>query len=109
MKYAIIKTGGKQYKVKVGDKIKIEKIEANEDQTIELQEVLLIFDEDKGEINDLKIGQPAVSKALVKVKVIEQGRAKKVDVIKYKPKIRYKKKYGHRQPYTKIEVLEIVG
>lgn len=109
MQYAIIKTGGKQYKVKVGDIIKIEKITANEKQEIIFDDVLLIFDEENGEVKDFKIGKPKIESAQVKAKVVEQGRDKKVTVIKYKPKIRYKKKYGHRQPYTKIEITDIIA
>lgn len=108
MTYAIIKTGGKQYKVKVGDIIKVEKIQANENQEIIFDDVLLIFDEKNGAVKDIKIGKPFVKDAKIKAKVLEQGRDKKITVIKYKPKIRYKKKYGHRQPYTKIEILEII-
>ncbi|MFH1712871.1 MAG: 50S ribosomal protein L21 [Candidatus Jacksonbacteria bacterium] len=107
MQYAIIKTGGKQYKVKVGDIIKIEKITANEKEEISFDDVLLMFDEENGEVKEIKIGKPVIKDAKVKAKVIEQGRDKKITVIKYKPKIRYKRKYGHRQPYTKVEILEI--
>jgi large subunit ribosomal protein L21 len=104
MQYAIIKTGGKQYKVKVGDTLKIEKIEANEGAEIEIKDVLMIFDDDG---KNVKMGYPIIKKAKIKAVVLEQGRDKKITVIKYKPKIRYKKKYGHRQPYTKIEIKEI--
>ncbi|MEK9166010.1 MAG: 50S ribosomal protein L21 [Patescibacteria group bacterium] len=107
MQYAIIKTGGKQYKVKAGDIIKIEKIETNENQEIVFDDVLLVFDEEGQEVKHFAIGKPVVKNAKVKAKVIEQGRDKKITVIKYKPKVRYKKKYGHRQPYTKVEILEI--
>jgi len=96
---AVIKTGGKQYKVKEGSKLKIEKLDVEKDTSIDFDEVLLIADE-KG--SDVKVGKPNVEGAKVKAKVLEQGRAKKIDVIKYKRKIRYRKKYGHRQPFTEI-------
>jgi len=104
MTYAIIKTGGKQYKVKLGDVLKIEKIEANKGAQIEIKDVLMVFDE---ETKEVKIGTPIIKGAKIKAIVLEQGRDKKITVIKYKPKIRYKKKYGHRQPYTKIEITGI--
>jgi len=106
MKYAIIQSGGKQYQVKAGDTLKIEKIIAKKDEEIELKEVFLIFDD---ETKAIKIGKPIVAKAVVKAKVLEQGRAQKIDVIKYKRKVRYRKKYGHRQPFTKLAITEIVG
>ena len=105
MTYAIIKTGGKQYIVKKGDTLNIEKLLANANEEIELNEVLLSFDT---ETKQVAIGNPTVLNAKVKAMVVEQGRAKKVTVVKYKPKIRYKKKYGHRQPYTKVKIMEIV-
>lgn len=106
MKYAIIQTGGKQYKVKKGDLLKIEKINAPAEGVIEIKEVLATFD---AEGRDVAFGTPFVEKTTVKALVKEQGRAKKVVVEKFKPKIRYHKKYGHRQPYTKIEITDIVG
>ncbi len=101
---AVIKTGGKQYKVKNGDKIKVEKMDEKEGKTIKLKDILLIAD-DKGK--EVKVGTPTVKGATVEVKVLEHGKAKKVRVIKYKPKVRYRKEYGHRQPFTKLEILSI--
>ena len=101
---AVIKTGGKQYKVKKGDKIKVEKIPEKEGKTIKIKNVLLIADE-KGK--DVKVGTPLVKGAAVEAKVLEQGRSSKVRVVKYKPKIRYRKEYGHRQPFTKLEITSI--
>jgi len=101
---AVIKTGGKQYKVKKGDKIKVEKLDEKEGKSIKLKDVLLIADE-KGK--DVKIGTPNVSGATVEAKVLEHGKAKKVRVIKYKRKIRYRKEYGHRQPFTQLEITSI--
>lgn len=101
---AVIKTGGKQYKVKEGDKIKVEKIAEKEGKTIKINEVLLVGD---GKGKDVKVGTPLVKGAAVEARVLEQGRSPKVRVIKYKPKVRYRKEYGHRQPYTKLEIISI--
>jgi len=100
---AVIKTGGKQYLVKKGDKIEIEKIEGKEGDEIEFTDILLLEKNKK-----VEIGKPKVEKAKVVGKILEQGRREKVIIFKYKPKKRYKKKAGHRQPYTKIEIKEIV-
>lgn len=104
MKYAIIKTGGKQYIVKAGDKVKIEKLAVAENDAVELTEVLMTFD-DAGK--DVKIGYPTVPGAKVTGKVLKQGRAKKVTVVKYKPKTRYTKKTGHRQMFTEVEIVKV--
>ena len=101
---AVIKTGGKQYKVSPGDKIKIEKIEGKKGDKVEFDEVLLISDE---EGKDVRIGNPYLKDAKVKAEILEQGRAKKITVVKYKRKIRYRRKVGYRQSYTKIEVKKI--
>jgi len=98
---AVIKTGGKQYKVSEGDKLKIEKKEGDE---IVFSEVLLLDDGKK-----TVIGTPFIEGAEVKAKVIKQGRSAKVTIFKYKPKKRYKVKKGHRQPFTEIEIVEIKG
>lgn len=100
---AVIKTGGKQYLVKKGDRIEIEKIEGKEGDEIEFTDILLVEKNKK-----VEIGKPKVEKAKVVGKILEQGRGEKVIIFKYKPKKRYKKKAGHRQPYTKIEIKEIV-
>jgi large subunit ribosomal protein L21 len=100
MKLAVIKTGGKQYKVQAGEKLKIEKIEAKEGEILNFP-VLLIAEDEK-----IHLGQPLLSET-VEAKVVEQGRAKKVHVIKFKNKTRYKKNVGHRQPFTKIEIVKI--
>lgn len=100
--FAVIKTGGKQYLVKPGDKIKIEKIKQKEGEEVIFEEVLLYSDE-KG----TEIGKPFVKDAQVKAKVLEHGKNKKVIIFKYRPKKRYRKKQGHRQPYTLVEILSI--
>ncbi len=99
---AVIKTGGKQYLVSPGQKIKIEKIEKKEGGEIIFNEVLLL---EKGK--HLEIGNPLVKGAKVIGKVLSQGKNKKVIVFKYKAKTRYKVKKGHRQPFTEVEILKI--
>jgi large subunit ribosomal protein L21 len=99
--FAVIKTGGKQYIVKPGDKIKIEKLEKQEGDSVVFSEVLLVSDDEKTEI-----GTPTV-KAEVEAKVLKQGKADKVIVFKYKSKKRYSRRIGHRQPYTEVEITSI--
>jgi len=99
---AIIKTGGKQYKVAPGDKIKIEKIDKKEGSEITFPQVLLVEKNRK-----LEIGTPFIKGAKVVGKILSQGKDKKVIVFKYKPKTRYKKKAGHRQLFTEIEIIKI--
>ncbi|RAK09354.1 large subunit ribosomal protein L21 [Halanaerobium saccharolyticum] len=100
--YAIIKTGGKQYRVEEGQIIKIEKLSAEEGENVEFDQVLAFSDD-----NGLKAGSPMIEGASVKGKVIDQGKNKKIVVFKYKPKIRYRKKTGHRQPYTRVLIEDI--
>jgi len=99
---AVIKTGGKQYKVSEGDKIKIEKLENKEGENIVFSEVLLL---ENGK--EILIGTPFLKDAQVKAKVLQQGKNEKVIIFKYKPKKRYKVKKGHRQPFTEVEITEI--
>jgi len=99
---AVIKTGGKQYIVKKGDKIKIEKVKEAQDQEIIFDQVLLVEKAKK-----IKIGTPFVEGAKVTGKVLEHGKGEKIIVFKYKPKKRYRKKQGHRQPYTLVEITKI--
>ncbi len=101
--FAVIKTGGKQYIVSEGEKVKIEKIKSNVGETITLEEVLLVSDK-KG---DVLLGTPFVKDAKVTAKVLEEGRGEKKIIFKHKPKKRYKLKKGHRQPYTEIEITKI--
>jgi len=102
MNFAVIKTGGKQYKVSPGQKIKIEKIDAPEGKSVVFDEVLLIEDG-----KEIKIGQPFVKSAKVEGKVLKQDRADKVIIFKYKAKKRYQVKRGHRQPYSLVEIEKI--
>lgn len=104
MEFAIIKTGGKQYKVSPGNKIKIEKIDAQESKGVIFDEVLLVADD-----KEIKIGQPLVSGAKVEGKVLKQGRDDKIIVFKYKAKKRYSVKRGHRQPFTMVEITKIIS
>ncbi|MGL5085605.1 MAG: 50S ribosomal protein L21 [Clostridium sp.] len=100
--YAVLKTGGKQYRVAEGDVLFVEKLTAEVDSTVELTEILAVSN---GET--LTVGKPMVEGAKVVAKVVSQGKAKKVIVFKYKRKKDYRKKNGHRQPYTKILIEKI--
>ena len=100
--YAIIETGGKQFKVAKDDVLRVELLDAEVGSTIELDQVLAV-----GEGADLKIGNPTVEGAKVSAKVLEHGKAKKVVVFHYKPKKNIRKKNGHRQPITKLQIVEI--
>jgi len=102
--FAVIKTGGKQYIVRPGDRLRVEKIEGEIGEEVEINEVLLVKKEE-----ELKIGTPVVEGAKVKASIVEQGRAPKVIVFKKKPKKGYKRKKGHRQYYTTIEIKEILA
>ncbi|NLJ98665.1 MAG: 50S ribosomal protein L21 [Tissierellia bacterium] len=102
--YAVIETGGKQYRVQEGDTVFVEKLDVEEGEKLDLSKVLLISKED-----DLIVGKPYVENAKVEATVLEQGKAKKIIVFKYKAKKNYKRKQGHRQPYTKIKIEKIVG
>ena len=99
---AVIVTGGKQYTVAEGDVLFIEKLNAEQDATIKFEQVLAVLD---GE--NYKIGAPVVEGAAVEAKVVKNGKGKKLTVFKYKPKKNEKKKMGHRQPYTKVEITKI--
>lgn len=96
--HAIIRTGGKQYNVSVGDEIVVEKLNAEVGDVVSFDVLMLVDD------NGVKIGTPVVKGASANAKVIEHGKGKKVVVFKYKPKKNYRKKQGHRQPYTKVKV-----
>jgi len=99
--YAIIVTGGKQYKVSEGDVVFIEKLDAQEGDTVKFDQVLAIGGE------NTVIGTPVVEGASVSAKVVANGKGKKVIVFKYKPKKGEKTKQGHRQPYTKVQIEKI--
>ena len=99
--YAIIATGGKQYKVSEGDIIIIEKLGVEAGEKVTFDQVLAISD------NGLKVGNPTVDGASVSASVVKEGRAKKVTVYKYKPKTGYHKKNGHRQSFTQVKIEKI--
>lgn len=99
--YAIFETGGKQYKVEKGDVVFVEKLSAAEDEVVTFDKVLYLDNGKKG----AKIGTPYVASTLVAAKVLKQGKDKKITVFTYKPKKNEKRKLGHRQPYTKLEII----
>ena len=99
--YAIIATGGKQYKVSEGDIINVEKLGVEAGETVTFDQVLAVSD------NEMKVGSPFVDGASVTASVVENGRGKKVIVYKYKRKTGYHKKKGHRQAYTKVKIEKI--
>ena len=100
--YAVIKTGGKQYRVQQGDVIFVEKLNAQADEAVTFDEVLLV-----GEADQAQVGTPVVEGAKVEGKVLAQVKGKKIVVYKYKAKKNERKKQGHRQPYTKVEITAI--
>ncbi len=100
--YAVIETGGKQYQVKEGDILFIEKLNAEADDTVNFDKVAAV-----GTDNGLKIGAPYVDNAVVSAKVLKNGKAKKITVFTYKPKKGEKRKMGHRQPYTQVQIESI--
>jgi len=100
--FAVIKTGGKQYKVAEGDILRIEKLESK-DGNIVFDDVLLVVN------GEVKLGKPVVSGAKVSAKVLEEGKGEKKMVFRYKSKTRQHKKKGHRQPYTKIQITKITA
>jgi large subunit ribosomal protein L21 len=104
MPFAVIQTGGKQHRVEPGQTIEVEKLPVEEGQTVELAEVLLIADE-----GGVRHGQPLVEGAKVIGRVVKQARGPKIVVFKYKPKVRYRRKLGHRQSLTRIAIEEIVS
>lgn len=102
--YAVIQTGGKQYKVTEGSVLKVEKLDVQPGDRLTLDQVLMVSDG-----NEVRVGTPLVPNAQVTAVVLEQGRDKKIVVYKYKRRKNYRKKQGHRQPYTKIKVEKIEG
>lgn len=102
--YAIIETGGKQYRVEEGNVLKVEKLNAAEGETVELDRVLALKKDDQ-----LTVGAPWVAGVKVLAQVLEHGRGKKIIVFKYKPKKNYRRKQGHRQSFTKLRIEKIEG
>ena len=99
--YAVITTGGKQYKVSAGDLLKVEKLDGAVGDSIELNEVLMVGGE------EVKIGTPLLPNAKVTAQIVEQGKDKKILVFKSKRRKNYRKKYGHRQPLTRLKITNI--
>jgi large subunit ribosomal protein L21 len=100
--YAVFKTGGKQYRASTGDVLKVEKIEAEKGATVELDQVLMV-----GEGEDVKIGTPFLDGGKVTATVVDHGRREKIKVIKFKRRKQYRRKMGHRQYFTQIEITGI--
>jgi large subunit ribosomal protein L21 len=101
--YAVIKTGGKQYRVSKGDKLRVEKLPGNVGDAVTFDQVLLVGGE------ALKLGKPLVGGAKVEAKITGQGLGKKLIVFKFRRRKNYRRKNGHRQPYTALEILNIVA
>ena len=102
--FAVIKTGGKQYRVKQGDKLRVESLNADEGETVSLDQVLMA-----GDGADVAIGNPLVSNASVSATVVSHGRGKKVDIVKFRRRKHYRRQMGHRQNYTELEITAING
>ena len=100
--YAVIATGGKQYRVTEGDTLKVEKIAGEEGSEIELDQVLMVADGDK-----IQVGTPVLDKGAVTAKIKSHGRGKKVEIIKFRRRKRYRRKQGHRQPFTEVQITGI--
>lgn len=102
--YAVIKTGGKQYRVSQGDRLRVEKLAGNVGDSVTLHEVLLV-----GAGDGVKVGAPLVSGAKVEAKIVAQDRSPKVIIFKFRRRKNYRRKTGHRQPFTALEVTSITG
>ena len=102
--YAVVKTGGKQYRVAQGDRLRVETLSAGEGDTVELTEVLMVVDGD-----NVKVGSPMVEGAKVTAKVVSHGRGKKVMIIKFRRRKHHRKQMGHRQNFTEVEIESISG
>ena len=100
--YAIIETGGKQYKVQSGDVLFIEKLDASEETAVTFDKVIALHND-----KDLKLGAPYIKGASVDARVLKQGKGKKITVFTYRPKKGSSRKMGHRQPYTKVQIEQI--
>jgi large subunit ribosomal protein L21 len=102
--YAVFRTGGKQYRARQGERVRVEKLEAAVGETIEFDQVLMV-----GEGADVKVGKPLVSGGKVSGKVTAQGRADKITIIKFRRRKHYQRKHGHQQQYTEVEITSIAG
>ena len=102
--YAVFKTGGKQYRAAKGERLRIERLEMQEGATVEFEQVLLV-----GEGSKIDIGTPFIAGSKVQAKITLQGRAKKIDVVKFKRRKNYRRLRGHRQPFTEVEIFSIIS
>jgi len=102
--YAVIKTGGKQYRVSPGDKLRVESLDIDEGEAINLDQVLMM-----GEGADVTVGSPFISGAIVSAKVLSHGRGKKIDIVKFRRRKHYRRQMGHRQNYTELEIVSVNG
>lgn len=100
--YAVIKTGGKQYRVAAGDKLCVETLDADEGETVQLDQVLMV-----GDGETINVGSPTLAGASVEARVLEHGRHKKIEVVKFRRRKHYRRQMGHRQNYTQIEITGI--
>lgn len=100
--YAVVESGGRQYKVKVGQTIDVDRLPADAGETVELDRILMLAGD-----GEAQVGQPTVAGAKVVAQVVDQIRSPKIIVFKYKPKVRYRRKLGHRQPYTRLLIRDI--
>jgi large subunit ribosomal protein L21 len=101
--YAVFKTGGKQYRVEQGDKLRVEKLPGNVGDAITFDQVLMVGGE------ALKLGKPLLGGAKVEAKIVDQGLGKKIIVFKFRRRKNYRRKNGHRQPFTALEIVQIVS
>jgi large subunit ribosomal protein L21 len=102
--YAVIRTGGKQYRVAQGDKLRVEKLAGNVGDTVTLGEVLLV-----GEGDGVKVGAPTVGGAKVQARIVAQDRGAKITIFKFRRRKNYRRKTGHRQPFTALEITSVAG
>ncbi|ASK35085.1 50S ribosomal protein L21 [Alloalcanivorax mobilis] len=102
--YAVIKTGGKQYRVEEGDTLRVEKLEVATGESVDFDQVLLVADGD-----NVQVGQPLLAGAKVTAEVVEQGRHKKIKIVKFRRRKHYRKQQGHRQWYTAVKITGIQG
>ena len=102
--YAVFRTGGKQYRVSPGDRLRVERLNAEVGDVIDFDEVLLV-----GDGTDIRVGKPLVPGGKVQGKVLAQGRSKKIEIIKFKRRAHYRRTAGHRQPYTEVKITSISG
>lgn len=102
--YAVVATGGKQYRVSPGDVIRVEKLDVEAGETVELDEVLMVADGD-----DVKVGAPRLEGGKVTAKVLEHGRGKKVNIVKFRRRKHHRKQMGHRQSFTELEITDVTA